>query len=94
MSLQRYCTTLLLKNHGEISTIYDRIIRSAEEVVHGAVQAIRQLGKVIRFRHGCAHHGHHVIAKAGVRKKLLDGYLFQFCQCLYPSSNICGIVQH
>lgn len=32
MSLQRYCTTLLLKNQGEISPIYDRIIRSAEEV--------------------------------------------------------------
>ncbi len=32
MSLQRYCTTLFLGKQGEISTIYFRVIRPAEEV--------------------------------------------------------------
>lgn len=32
MSLQRYCTTLFLGKQGEISPIYFRVIRPAEEV--------------------------------------------------------------
>lgn len=32
MSLQRYCTTLFLEKQGEISPIYFRVIRPAEEV--------------------------------------------------------------
>ena len=61
MSLQRYCTTLFLGKQGEISPIYFRVIRPAEEVVHGAAQAICQLRKVVRLWHGCAHHCHHVV---------------------------------